>query len=192
MDYIYRMILKLINSGDGKYITNIHQVRVDYLIPSWLIIFLIAGLVGIAFYGYYRNSKLLNRKKLIILTALRSLAYTLLLLVLIQPRLVVEGEGVPPGTIPMIIDGTKSMTIKDVANHDRISAARTLSTTIMDAAGSLKETTISPYWAGKEFTAYDPEKTVLPDGEYTSLARMLEQGVYNHLGEYCPGVILLS
>jgi len=40
--------------------------------------------------------------------------------------------------------------------------------------------------------AYDPKKTILPDGEYTSLARMLEQGIHNHLGEYCPGVILLS
>ena len=192
MDYIYRMILKLINSGDGKYITDVHQVRVDYLIPSWLIIFLIVGLIGVSFYGYYRNSKLLNRKKLIILTTLRSLAYTLLLLVLIQPHLVIEGEGAPPGTIPMIIDGTKSMTIKDVNNRDRMSAVRTLSKTLMEKAEDLKETTISPYWAGKEFTAYDPEKTVLPDGEYTSLARMLEQGIYNHLGEYCPGVILLS
>jgi len=191
MDLLWRIVLRLVDSGNGEYLTELNDVRVDCVVPAWMLPFLVLAATAVVFLGYYR-CKRLNRRKLVILTVLRALVYALLLMVLVLPKLMIEGEGVPPGTIPVVVDATQSMTIRDVPGGERMTAARGIADQILEQSDALKDADVTVYRAGVAFTPYEPGKAVAPDGESTSLSGMLEQGIYDHLGAYCPGMILLS
>ncbi|MEI6424941.1 MAG: hypothetical protein WCP55_22200, partial [Lentisphaerota bacterium] len=47
-------------------------------------------------------------------------------------------------------------------------------------------------FAGKEFHPIAGASKLEPDADYTSINQMLERSIEKHMGEYCPGVVLLS
>lgn len=187
-----RFALWLSGSEGAKFMTDVNKMSVDCWIPLWLLPFVVVVLAALSFY-LYRRDKVLTRIQYLTLSTLRTLAYCAILLILAMPRLDIEGEGVQPGPVPLVIDGTQSMLIKDEGNgRERAEKAIELAKKLVESNPLPEELLLKPYFAGKDFRQWKPEDKVSPDGDYTSIARMLESGIQNHLGEYCPGFILIS
>lgn len=189
--FFVRFLLKFIDAPNGQYMTKLHNMQFQSWLPLWLMPFIIIGLVALSTYCYYREKRL-NRRQKITLSILRSLAYISLLFLLALPVLRISGEGSPPGPIPVIVDATESMTIKDVNKKARIDFAFRLAN---DIATKNRYSEFIPvlFRSGKEFVKMTKEdKQPVADGPTTSLDVMLAGGISDFFGEFCPGVILIS
>ncbi len=187
-----KLALWLTGSAGAENMTELTKVSVESWMPLWLLPFLVAAIFLLCFFAY-RRERTLNMAQYIVLSTLRSFAYSALLLALAMPRLEVEGEGVPPGVVPLVIDGTQSMQIADegAGPASRSDAAAAIASKLLQGS-SKGEADVKPYWAGKEFRQWSPTEKFAADCDYTSLAAMLQGAASSHVGEYCPGIILLS
>ena len=190
--FIYRFLMNLVDGGGGKYITSFHHVRIESWMSTWLIPFFCAAIAGICAYQYSRE-KGLDFERKALLAILRATAYIMILFVLAMPRLVIEGEGAPPGTVPIVVDGTESMKIKDVEKGGtRIAAAEEVCRIFGEGNRHREDIREEFYFAGREFKQVSSAGKIEPDAEYTSINQMLERGIERHMGEYCPGLLLIS
>jgi len=185
------MLMDFLDAGNARYISYFHHVTIESWLSTWLLPFIAAAIVGLCFYHYSRE-KSLSRKQKAILITLRSLAYISLLLILSFPKLLIEGEGALPGTVPIVIDASESMQIKDNNEKTRFSGAVETYKVLGGDKKYKKELKTEAFAAGKDFTVIENTDKLAPDGDYTSLNQMLEKGIDRQKGEYCPGVILLS
>lgn len=190
MNPLLRFLMKVIDSGQGRYVTTVHGVQVESWIGSWIFPFLVAAIIGGTYYLYSREKRL-KRKQRITLIVLRSLAYLALLGILALSVIVIEGEGALPGPVPVIIDGSESMLIKDSDGKARSETALKIAD-YLKANNPYKDLHIKTFWSGKDFKKLKDVENTTPDADYTSINRMLEKGIDNYLGEYCPGVVLIS
>lgn len=188
----YRILTYLTGSPQGKYISSFHRIEIHSWMSTWIIPFIAFVIAALSIY-HYSKEKTLNKKQKIVLTALRFLAYLSILFILALPTLEIEGEGSFPGPVPVVIDGTESMLIKDVNNEKaRFEKALEIYNEIKKNNPYKNELNLTGYWAGREFYSLESQKTPAPDADYTSISQMLEKGIQRHLGEYCPGFILIS
>jgi hypothetical protein len=188
---ILRFFLKFMNAGNSQHMTKLHNIQFRSWLPLWLLPFLIIGLTAFACYCYYREKRLNNRQKITI-SIFRSLAYISLLFLLALPVFRISGEGSPPGPLPVIIDATESMQIKDVNDKSRIESAFALAKDIAEK-NPYPELTPVLFRAGHEFIKMKKdEKQPIADGPTTSVDVMLAGGTDDFAGEFCPGVILIT
>ena len=188
---IVRFLLKFVDAGNSQYMTKLHNMQFQSWLPLWLLPFLIIGLAAFASYCYYREKRLSKRQK-ITMSILRSLAYISLLFLLALPVLRITGEGSPPGSVPVIIDTTESMQIKDVNDKARIDFGFALAKDIAEK-NPYPELTPVLYRSGREFIKMKKDESQpLADGPATSLDVMMSGGISDFSGEFCPGVILIT
>ena len=189
--FLVQYILKFMNNTDGQYMSKLHNVQFQSWLPLWLLPFLIIGVIALASYCYYRDKRL-NKRQKIILAVLRSLAYISLIMLLALPVLRITGEGAPPGALPVIIDASESMTIKDVDGKDRITFAFKLANDIQNK-NPYSELRPVLYRAGREFEKMQlGNEQPIANGPTSSMDAMLASGMEDFSGEFCPGVILIS
>jgi len=175
----------------ARYLTTLHEIAVDSWIASWLWPFLVAAIVLFCVYRYSRTGGL-DRRQRAILSVLRALAYTSLLFILARPALRIEGEGVFPGNVPVIVDASESMGIKDVGGKRRITRALSICESLGADDSVGKDITFDFYAYGKTFGGFSRTNPPAADGDCTSINQMLERGIRNYLGEYCPGLLVLT
>lgn len=189
--FFYRILMSGFDTMNGRYITDFHHVRIESWMSTWLIPFFSAAIIALCVYHYSRVKGLDKRQRAILIT-LRSLAYIFLLFILAMPKLVIEGEGALPGPVPVIIDGTDSMQIKDADDKTRFAKSLDLYKSLNENNNYKKDLMIEGYFAGKEIRQFKNTEKLTPDGDYTSINQMLEKSVEKYLGEYMPGVVLIS
>lgn len=191
MEFILRFFLKFVDAGNSQYMTKLHNMQFQSWLPLWLLPFLIIGLSAFAGYCYYRENKLNNRQK-IKMSIMRALAYISLLFLLTLPVLRISGEGSPPGPLPVVIDASESMQIKDVNDKARMDSAFALAQDII-TKNSYSELNPVLYRSGKEFVKMKKDdKQPDADGLTTSLDVMLAGGIEDFTGEFCPGMIIIT
>ncbi len=186
-----RLMLRFIDSGSGKYITSFNDVVFQSWLSTWLIPFAALGIAGFCYYLYSRE-KILSKSQRTILVVLRSLAYVSLLLILAVPVLDIEGEGALPGPLPVVVDGSESMLIEDVEGGTRIKKALSLLEQCRSSNPSEEELVFKPVWAGKTIEPLDGGTEYQPDAGHTSLNQLMEKTLQPYLGEYNPGILLLT
>ncbi len=189
--FFFKTLMDFLDAGNARYISYFHHVAIESWLSTWLIPFIAAAIVGFCLYQYSRE-KSLSRKQKAVLITLRSLAYISLLMILCFPKLLIEGEGALPGTVPVVIDASESMQIKDDNEKARFSkAVETLKILNGDKRYN-KEIKTEAFSAGKEFSFIENPDKLVADADYTSINQMLEKGIDRRKGEYCPGIILLT
>lgn len=189
--FIVRYLLKFVDAPNGQYMTKLHNMQFQSWLPLWVLPFMIIGLSAFASYCYYKEKRL-NKRQKITMSILRSLAYVSLLFLLALPVLRISGEGSPPGPVPIVIDASESMTIKDVNDKARIDFGFGLAKDIMEKNPHAELVPVM-FSAGKEFLKLTKDdKQPLADGPTTSLDLMLAGGISDFSGEFCPGIVLIS
>ncbi len=189
--FLFKTLMDMLDAGNARYISYLHHIRIESWISTWLLPFIAAGIIVLCFWHYSRE-KSLNRRQKATLIALRSLAYVSLLLILAFPKLSIEGEGALPGTVPIVVDASESMQIKDDNEKTRISRAAEVYKVLSEGKKYKKELKTEAFAAGKDFTPIENMDKLAADADYTSINMMLEKGIDRQKGEYCPGIILLT
>ena len=201
-------------TGNRKFldIETIRNLDIEPLIPWWITLFLAALATGSAIYLYLRV-KDLTRKQRTTLQVIRSAAYLALLFILLAPQLVVDGNGRPSGPLPVVVDRTESMTIKDVGETSRLKAAYTIDQAVSEKEKAGLGLTQHPYLYGRDVVPWNRlsspvdnptnnpppvggeengDAGIEPDGQITSLTRMIDGSLRPHRGSYVPGILLIG
>lgn len=178
--------------------TLIH-VEIQTRFPGWITLFILIAAVALAIYAYRRvpNLSPLQRR---VLTTLRACAYALMIFMLANPVLKVEGEGRPSGPLPIIVDRTESMSLEDAAKgRTRLKAAQTIAAALASAQSAAPALQQMQYLYGNELVATpslngnsSPTNQILAEGLRTSLRTQIEGAFRDHRGSYCPGVLLIT
>ena len=168
--------------------------------PTWLLLFLAAALMALAF-GLYRRQPIKPRRRAA-LAVLRGLAYVALLVVLVRPFLSLEGLAEVKGQLLIILDGTESMTIQDVDDKGRLitrfEAGRRTMKHLMASREALSRSFLPGYYLYREqVEKLDPEKpqeldAMTPAGSQTSLVQAVAQVRKDHKGEPIAAVWFLT
>lgn len=188
---LLKKILLLFGIEKAHYLTTLHEIAVDSWIANWLWPFLVVATTAFSIY-LYSKLKTLNRRQQIVLSILRTLAYLSLLFIIARPALRIEGEGAFPGSIPIVVDASESMSIKDVNGISRIKRALNISKMLAEYSDSDKELDFNFYAYGKTLHPFSQTNPPTANGGYTSLNQMLQCGIRKSLGEYCPGLLILT
>ena len=192
MEGLLTLLINLLSPGNGIELTRLNSFTFESWLPFWTFSFLAAGIAAGSYVLYLRAAPRVSRTKQILLTVFRTLAMIGLLTCLARPELVIEGEGVRKGTVPVVVDGTQSMNIRDIEDAERVVAAKRETVTLLQESEKRSEVTLQAYWAGREFGEFQTEETQEANADQTSLSQMMEQGITPYLGEYIPGMILVT
>jgi len=183
-----------------------NRVSLDMRLPVWAAFLLALLAVGFAVYAYRRERNLAPLRRRV-LTTLRACAYLAMLFILLQPTLKIDADGKPTGPLPVVLDRTDRMGIKDVANNPRLAAGARLRRALLaraSVAPALQQVhyvygpKVEPIPApgssangqsGTNAAAFDDTRT---EGAVTSLRDMINGGLREHRGVYCPGLLLLT
>src|SRR6266851_2774921 len=104
---------------------NVPQVSISLGGNVLLFLFLLAVFAGIAFLFYRFTLPPLPPRRRLLLSAIRSLSLTLLLLIFFEPVIRLINESRQQPVVAVLIDNSQSMTIKDGAG-DRAEQVREL------------------------------------------------------------------
>lgn len=189
---VVKWLISWFGGGQARHLTTINSVDVSSWLPVWLLPFALAGIVALCWWRYRGLTGNLKPWIRILLVALRSLAYAALLLILALPTLKIDGEGVLPGVIPVVVDATQSMQIRDCGGQDRFRAALRVAKDVRDAAKKHQDLKTDFFLYANGLKEFNPDDTVQPAGDYTSVNQMLEKALDRYQEEYCPGVLLLT
>ncbi|NQT94631.1 MAG: hypothetical protein HQ559_17885 [Lentisphaerae bacterium] len=190
-------------------IDTFDAVRVATRFPLW-VMFIVAVLLVAASVYMYRGAGHPGRPRRRVLTALRSLVYIVLLCLCAGPRLEIEAKGRQDGPMPIIVDRTESMSIKDVDNTPRLDLALRLEDALernrekgrgLEPVHYLYGDTLAP-WDRKTVPGSEnptgsekqdeTSRSVAIQGSRTSLGTMMVDGLKRHRGVYSPGMVILT
>jgi hypothetical protein len=95
--------------------------------------------------------------------------------------------------VPVIIDATESMTIHDMAGQkSRWEGALASAEALTTGNRRREDLRLVEYLAGRDVRRRSAVPEAAADADQTSLPGMLEGAYRETLGEYCPGIVLLS
>ena len=192
MNWVFRLLAKLLDPGSGVELTQVNTLTFQSWLPFWTFPFLAAAIFAVITWLYHRAAPRISRTRRLALIILRSLALIGLLTILARPSMVILGEGVRNGPVPVIVDGTLSMTIQDAGEGSRAEAALRINQALREEGEDIRQLELHSFWAGREFSPLEPEDTPEADDDTTSLPVMLDMGLNPFRGEYIPGVILIT
>ncbi len=91
----------------------VEQLLLNFSIAGWIFFLLLWVLIGIAVFYYSRTLPPLSRPRRIFLTVLRSLSLVMIFFIFFQPvvQLIIKRHETP--TVAILLDNSRSMTIKD-------------------------------------------------------------------------------
>lgn len=175
------------------------HVEIQTRFPGWITLFALIAAVALAITCYRRVPNLTPRQRRV-LTTLRACAYALMIFMLANPILKVEGEGCPTGPLPIVVDRTESMSLEDgVAGRSRLKAAQAIASALTEAQAATPSLQQVHYLYGNELIATPPPEkgASLPssftaEGLRTSLRAQIEGAFREHRGNYCPGLLLIT
>ncbi len=156
----------------------------------WL---LAAALVAVAVFAYWRTTPELPRSTRLQLAALRTAAFVVLSLLLLDPRAVQRGERDEPARVVLLVDQSASMSLpasgwsEGESRFDAASRAAAALARSIDERGAQVETIF--YSDGAHFEAAD---SVRPDGQGTHLARALEDVARRFEGEHITAAVVFG
>ncbi len=188
---LIKKILMLFGIEKAHYLTTLHEVAVDSWIAGWIWPFLVIATAVFCVY-IYSKLKNLKRRQRIVLSVLRTFAYIFLLFIIARPTLRIEGEGIFTGSIPIVVDASESMNIKDANGLSRINRALNISKELEEYSTSNKELDFNFYAYGKTLHPFSQTNPPTANGGHTSLNQMLQCGIRKSLGKYCPGFLILT
>ena len=177
-----------------------NRVSLDTRVPLWAA-FLLAILACVFAWFAYRRERGLPPLRRRVLTTLRACAYLSLLFILLQPSLKIDAEGKPSGPLPVVLDRTESMSIKDVGSQSRLEAAARLRRALLASGAETPALQQVHYVYGPhvEPLAADggagtnaPDADTRTEGQLTSLRDMINGSLREHRGVYSPGLLLLT
>jgi hypothetical protein len=156
----------------------------------WL---LVAALIAVALFAYWRTTPELPRRTRVWLAALRTGAFVVLTLLLLDPRAVTRGERDEPARVVLLVDRSASMSLPangwaggetrfDAATR----AARTLEGALVERGADVETVYFSD---GAQFAASD---SVRPDGQGTNAVRALEDVARRYEGEHLAAAVVLG
>ena len=187
-------------------IDTFSRIHVTTRFPLWVTLFLAVFAVVAAIYMYRRVRNLENRRRRI-LTTLRALVYIAMLFMVAAPQLRVEGEGRPAGPLPIILDRTDSMSLKDVYDAPRLNAALEVEKALTRHAKKGLGLIQFHYLYGDDvlpwnqeadpseeaFDALDEETLAIQtQGAQTSIRKSIIDGLKRHRGVYSPGILIIG
>lgn len=191
--------------------------RIDLhpILPLWVTLIVAVLVVATAIY-LYRRVKGISPRQRATLAFLRATAYLALLFIVMAPRLDTSGVGRPEGPLPIVLDRTTSMTIRDVGEQTRLDAARSIDAALLAEADCGQGLLQHGYLYGEDVMEWnrtrDPHQptgltarvqaatedaassspALIARGERTSLPKMIDGALHAHRGVYTPGLLLLS
>ncbi|MCI0452419.1 MAG: DUF58 domain-containing protein, partial [Candidatus Latescibacteria bacterium] len=159
---------------------------------AWVWI-LVAALVAVAWFAYWRTTPDLPRRTRIQLAALRTAAFVVLGLLLLDPRAIRRGERDESARVVLLVDRSASMSLPaqgwsggetrfDAAAQTAASLARAF-----EERGARVETVF--FSDGAHF---DEADSVRPDGQGTHVVRALEDVARRFEGEHLTGAVVLG
>ena len=160
-------------------------------VPSaWL---LAAALIAVAVFAYWRTTPELPQRTRLWLAALRTAAFVVLTLLLLDPRAVRHGERDEPARVVLLVDRSASMSLPAsgwAGGETRFDAAARTARTLesaLDERGAEVETVY--FSDGAQFAASD---SVRPDGQGTNVVRALEDVARRFEGEHLAAAVVLG
>jgi hypothetical protein len=160
-------------------------------LPSvWL---LAAALVAVAAFAYWRTTPELPRRTRLWLAALRTAAFVVLTLLLLDPRAVRRGERDEAARVVLLVDRSASMSLPAngwSGGETRFDAATRTAKALesaLDARGAEVETVY--FSDGAQFA---PSDSVRPDGQGTDVVRALEDVARRFEGEHVAAAVVLG
>jgi hypothetical protein len=160
-------------------------------VPSaWL---LAAALIAVAVFAYWRTTPELPQRTRLWLAALRTAAFVVLTLLLLDPRAVRRSERDEPARVVLLVDRSASMSLPAsgwAGGETRFDAATRTARTLesaLDERGAEVETV--HFSDGAQFTASD---SVRPDGQGTNVVRALEDVARRFEGEHLAAAVVLG
>jgi hypothetical protein len=136
-------------------IETFDHIELQTWIPLWAALLAGGALVFAAFYLYRRVARDVTPRQRAVLTVLRAGAYAALLFVAVAPQLGVDGQGKPEGPLPVVIDRTESMTIRDVGETTRLQAADRLDRALEKRAGDGQGLVQHSYLFGEDVLSWN-------------------------------------
>lgn len=154
---------------------------------------LAAALVAVAWFAYWRTTPDLPRPTRIRLAILRTAAFVVLTLLLLDPRSIRRGERDEPARVVLLVDRSASMSLPAtgwVGGETRFDAATRAAAALareLDARGAEVETVF--FADAAQFEAAD---SVAPDGQGTHVVRALEDVARRQEGEHLTGAVVFG
>ncbi len=161
--------------------------------PSAWVWLLAIALIAVAWFAYWRTTPDLPRRLRIQLGILRAAAFTVLALLLLDPRSIRRDEREEPARVAILVDRSASMSLPAtgwVGGETRFDAAARTAAALeraIEARGAQAQTIF--YSDGAEF---EPADSVGPSGQGSNLARALDDVARRFEGEHLAAAIVLG
>lgn len=161
-----------------------------YSLPWWLAALLVAAAAGLAFVEYRRTLVPLAPVRRWTLAALRGAVALLLLAFLFRPVVLRPPSGNRDAVVPVIVDVSRSMRLRDEGGESRLARATSLLRTRLLPALS---TRFKPelYAAGDQVAPTDLTR-LAADSRQTRLADAVQALADRYRGQRVAGIVLLS
>lgn len=163
------------------------------LTPAPWVWLLAAALIAVAVFAYWRTTPELPRRTRLWLAALRTAAFVVLTLLLLDPRAVRRGERDEPARVVLLVDRSASMSLPAsgwAGGETRFDAATRTARALAGALGERGAEVETVYFSdGAQFTASD---SVRPDGQGTNVVRALEDVARRFEGEHLAAAVVLG
>jgi uncharacterized membrane protein len=162
--------------------------------PSWILIILIALIVGLLIYFLYlRPGYRINRKSRWGLIVMRASLLALLLIMLMRPVVVVPSIIPKSTSVAVLGDDSRSMQLADENNHSRIDAAKELlSANSQFARGLEAKFKVNLYGFSTSATKLKDASELQGGGAATDLVGALREAVKDSAGGALSAVVLVS
>jgi uncharacterized membrane protein len=158
---------------------------------SWLLIALLAaGVAALAYLEYRRPLSPLTVPQRGLLVALRALALAAIVLFLLRPIVLLPPSNARDAAVPILVDVSRSMRLKDADGQARLARATTIVRTQLQPALS-RQFTPEIYSVGERLEAADLDR-LSADAPRTDLAGALAAMRERSRGRRVAGIIVLS
>jgi len=164
-------------------------VTFAYPLPWWLGAAAAAAIAALAFFEYRRPLVPLTRLQRSLLIACRAASLAAVVLFLCRPILLLPPASARDGVVPVLVDASRSMRLRDVDGQARIVRAIALLRTLLPAWS--REFRPEIYSVGERLAPADLNQ-LGADARQTDLTGALAATRERYRGQYVPGIIVVS
>ncbi len=158
-------------------------------LPSWALALIALAVIGLAVIAYRRASGLTGGQRAL-LVSLRAVALTLVVLCLLRPMVLLPPDNRQEGIVAVLVDGSRSMSLRDADGLTRIERAGALLT--RDIAPSLATRFQVESFVFGDRLAPAADAALAATGDRTDLADAVRGVVERHRGRGLAALVVLS